>query len=299
MGFRRGKKNFQNLEPKEQKQQKPTLTSTALKSTANSALQIPPPTIETILPIEPKGKPTPSQAAKSKVKPSLPTKAKHKPTEDAENSSRKMDNIGFIQNVEAYNAFISEHGTKPDGKTNKKLFTWHYNLCRAYRTRVGIVLTDERLSILRAAKINIIPLQTLDKELEPEISHSDDDRGLTFASTTGVTPIATINTTPFKVYVLGPCTLTRKEVGTGSVDSLLAGSKRRRRSEKKKPVDAQLNIGKSAKKKKTAVPIPILDFNAIQPLDKAPPLTSFPETGKCTWSYDNVTRVLLGKFKID
>eukprot|EP00979_Chaetoceros_neogracilis_P019435 scaffold12350_cov287-Chaetoceros_neogracile.AAC.1 len=121
--------------------------------------------------IEPEGKPTPSPAAKSKVNPSPPTKAKHKPTEDAEISSRKMDNIGFIQNVEAYNAFINEHGIEPSNTTDKKLFTWHNNLCQAYRMRydnvsrksVGIVLTDERLSILRAASINIIPLQTLDR----------------------------------------------------------------------------------------------------------------------------------------
>ena len=41
------------------------------------------------------------------------------PHEDVEISSRKMDNIGFIQNVEAYNAFISEHGIEPDNSTNK------------------------------------------------------------------------------------------------------------------------------------------------------------------------------------
>eukprot|EP00979_Chaetoceros_neogracilis_P010623 scaffold2531_cov165-Chaetoceros_neogracile.AAC.1 len=55
--------------------------------------------------------------------------------EDIEYSSRKLDNIGFIQNVEAYNTFISEHGIEPSKSTNKKLFKWHNNLCQAYRMR--------------------------------------------------------------------------------------------------------------------------------------------------------------------
>eukprot|EP00979_Chaetoceros_neogracilis_P010626 scaffold2533_cov266-Chaetoceros_neogracile.AAC.1 len=55
--------------------------------------------------------------------------------EDIEYSSRKMDNIGFIQNVEAYNTFISEHGIEPSKSTNKKLFKWHKKLCQAYRMR--------------------------------------------------------------------------------------------------------------------------------------------------------------------
>jgi hypothetical protein len=55
------------------------------------------------------------------------------PHEDAEFSSRKMDNIGFIQNVKVYNAFISEHKIEPDNSTNKKLSTWHNTLCQAYR----------------------------------------------------------------------------------------------------------------------------------------------------------------------
>eukprot|EP00979_Chaetoceros_neogracilis_P003966 scaffold692_cov181-Chaetoceros_neogracile.AAC.6 len=120
--------------------------------------------------IEPEGKPSPSQAAKSKVKSSLPTKAKDKPTEDAEISLRKMDNTVFIQNVEAYKAFINEHGIRPSNSTNTKLSKWYNNLCRACKMRrdniLGkspIVLTDERLSILKAAGINIIPLQTLDR----------------------------------------------------------------------------------------------------------------------------------------
>eukprot|EP00979_Chaetoceros_neogracilis_P018539 scaffold10769_cov297-Chaetoceros_neogracile.AAC.1 len=123
-----------------------------------------------ISPTEPEGKPTSSPAAKPKVKPSVPTKAKDKPTEDAETSSRKMDNTVFIQNVEAYKAFINEHGIEPSNSTNTKLYTWHNKLCRAYKMRRDnvsgkspIVLTDERLSILKAAGINIIPLQTLDR----------------------------------------------------------------------------------------------------------------------------------------
>jgi hypothetical protein len=90
--------------------------------------------------------------------------------EDTEFSSRKMDNIDFIQNVEAYNTFINEHGIEPSNSMNKNLYRWHKKLCQAYRMRRDnvsgkspIVLTDERLSILRAASINIIPLQTLDR----------------------------------------------------------------------------------------------------------------------------------------
>lgn len=37
----------------------------------------------------------------------------------------------------------------------------------------------------------------------------------------------------------------------------------------------------------------------IQPLYEAPPLSSFPDTGKCKWSFDKVNHVLLGQFKID
>eukprot|EP00979_Chaetoceros_neogracilis_P009915 scaffold2295_cov171-Chaetoceros_neogracile.AAC.1 len=58
-------------------------------------------------------------------------------------------------------------------------------------------------------------LSYAEEELEPEVSHSEDDGDVTFASTTGVTTTATINTTPVKVFVLGPCTLTGEEKGTG------------------------------------------------------------------------------------
>lgn len=49
--------------------------------------------------------------------------------------------------------------------------------------------------------------------------------------------------------------------------------------------------------KRWASSVPL--YSDLEPLHDAPPLPSFPSTGYCEWTFDEDSRVLLGKFKID